>query len=202
MLFRSPFPHLTARLRRTLRSALRAAFAAAAVLTLAACADPQGPCPVVRVLPSVSQITKFAPNAPQSPENVVYQSKVANVAMQCTYSEAKYAGTARGPSGVDSMEVLLKVKFGSMRGPKAGPGGTVDGTFFVAVTDLREVILDRQEFNVKLQVGQPNQIVVTDEEAWMYFKLQGGTGAAYRIYTGFQLSPAEAEFNRARLQQN
>jgi hypothetical protein len=176
------------------------AFAAAAALALGSCTETQGPCPYVRVLPSVSQITKFAPNGPQTPENMVYQSRIANVAMQCTYSEAKYAGTVRGPSGVDSMEVLLKVKFGSMRGPKAAPGNTVDTTFFVAVADLREVILDRQEFKVKLQVGQPNQIVMTDEEAWMYFKLQGGSGAAYRIYTGFQLSTTEADFNRSRLQ--
>ncbi len=176
------------------RVARRLAAACVAVAVLAACSEQEGPCPYVRIPPSVASVTKF--NGPVDAKNVIYQARIADVALKCTYSELKRVNVSGAPT--DDMEVLLKVRVAASAGPKA-VGNTVEGRYFVAVADVRDVILDRQEFPLRLQLGQGGRSVVTEEEAWMLFRLKGRTGAAFRIYTGFQLSTEEADFNRKQL---
>ncbi|MFN0043783.1 MAG: hypothetical protein ACKVSF_11300 [Alphaproteobacteria bacterium] len=175
--------------------ARRIAAACATLAVLAACSEQEGPCPYVRIPPSVASVTKF--NGPVDPKNVIYQARIADVALKCTYSELKRVNVA-GAAPTDDMEVLLKVRVAASAGPKA-TGNTTEGRYFVAVADVRDVILDRQEFPLRLQLGQGGRSVVTEDEAWMLFRLKGRTGAAFRIYTGFQLSTEEADFNRKQL---
>ena len=181
---------LAGRARRVLAAAVLSAFAYGCT------EDLKGPCPFVRIPSTLATVTKF--DGPADPKNVVYQARIADVAMQCTYAEQKTAQLPRGGVSVDEMEVLLKVKIAATGGPKAR-GNAAEGRFFVAVTDLREVILDRAEFPVRLNLGQGNRAATTDEEAYMLFRLQGKSGAAFRIFTGFQLSPEETEYNRKLL---
>lgn len=181
---------LAGRARRVL------AVAALSAVAYGCSEDMKGPCPFVRIPSTLATVTKF--DGPADPKNVVYQARIADVALQCTYAEQKTAQLPRGGVSVDEMEVLLKVKIAATGGPKAR-GGAADGRFFVAVTDLRDVILDRAEFPVRLNLGQGNRTATTDEEAYMLFRLQGRSGAAFRIFTGFQLTPEETEYNRKLL---
>ncbi len=180
----------------------RAAFgvAGAAILGLSACTDPPVPCPYVKVPAALSQLTKFDDGPAREAANVRYQSRIANVAIACVSTEAKSTHLARGSGSPDNLEVQIRVNFATQRGPR-GQGNTADAVYFVAVTDIRDAILDRQEFPVKLKMGSAGQAVTTTtEDAWMLIKLDGRSGAAFRVYTGFQLAPEELEFNRKMLE--
>lgn len=180
----------------------RAAFGAAgaALLGLSACTDPPVPCPHVKVPAVLSQVTKFDDGAAREAANVRYQARIANVAIACVSTEAKSARLARGSGSPDNLEVQVRVHFTTLRGPR-GQGNVADAVYFVAVTDIRDAILDRQEFPVKLKMGPAGQAITTStEDAWMLIKLEGRSGAAFRVYTGFQLAPEELEFNRKTLE--
>jgi hypothetical protein len=166
-----------------------------AAITYGCTQDPKGPCPFVRIPSTLATVTKF--NGAATPQNQVYQARIADVALQCTYAEQKRAGS-NIDIVVDELEVLLKVRVAATAGPRAG-GSTADGRFFVAVTDLRDTILDRLEFPVKLNLGQGGRAATTEDEAYILFRLRGKSGAAYRIFTGFQLTPEETEYNRKLL---
>ncbi|MFO0995640.1 MAG: hypothetical protein U1F33_03080 [Alphaproteobacteria bacterium] len=172
---------------------------AAALVGLSGCTETKAPCPHVKVPAVLSQLTKFEDGAAQDASNVRYQSRISNVAIACTSTEAKTAQLPRGSSGsVDNLEVQVRINFATLRGPR-GQGDVANATYFVAVTDIRDTILDRQEFPVKLKMGPGGQ-ATTLEDAWMLIKLDGRSGAAFRIYTGFQLSPGELEFNKKMLE--
>ena len=179
----------------------RSAFGLVAVvlLGLSACTETQTPCPHVKVPSPLSQITKFDDGPAREATNVRYQSRIANVAIACASSEAKTARLPRGSGSTDNLEVQVRVQFATLRGPR-GQGTTADAVYFVAVTDIRDTILDRQEFPVKLKMAPGGQALTTTEDAWMLIKLEGRSGAAFRIYTGFQLAPEELEFNRKMLE--
>jgi len=174
--------------------------AAALLLGLSACTDPPVPCPHVKVPAILSQVTKFDDGSAREAANVRYQTRIANVAIACVSTEAKSTRLARGSGSPDNLEVQIRVHFETLRGPR-GQGNTADAVYFVAVTDIRDAILDRQEFPVKLKIGSAGQATTTTtEDAWMLIKLDGRSGAAFRVYTGFQLAPEELEFNRKMLE--
>lgn len=182
---------------RLARASLLVGVVVSASLLLSGCfKENKGPCPFVRIPTLLGQVTQFGDGQQRDATNVVFQSRITDVAMACEYSEAKYATQAVQPTGRDTMEVQLRIKFSTQRGPLA-QGATVDAKYLVAVTDLRDNILSRGEFPVKLKLGQSGQAVVTDEEAWMLFKVQDKSGSAYRIYTGFFLTQDQLEFNRS-----
>ena len=156
----------------------------------------KGPCPFVRIPTLLAQVTQFGSGQGRDAANVVFQSRIVDVASACEYSEAKYGTVKSTPTGRETMEVQLKLKFSTMRGPLA-QGQTVSAKYLVAVTDLRDNILNRAEFPVQLKIGANGQVLPSEEEAWMLFKVADKSGSAYRIYTGFVLDQDQLEFNKS-----
>jgi hypothetical protein len=169
-----------------------------AAFVLSSCKEKLPPCPLVRVQAPLNQITKFAPGAPMAEENVVYASRIRGVAIKCTYAEVKARANAKGRGASDTMEVLLKISFETLRGA-AGSGGEVQAEYFVAVTDRRKAVLNREVFQVELPLPAGRGVATTEQEAWMDFELEGRTGLAFEIYVGFQLTDEETEFNKRLL---
>lgn len=156
----------------------------------------KGPCPFVKIPTLLAQVTQFGGGQARDATNVVFQSRIVDVASACEYSDAKYATVKSTPTGRETMEVQLKIKFSTQRGPLA-QGQTVSAKYLVAVTDLRDNIINRGEFPVQLKLGAGGQVLSTEEEAWMLFKVTDKSGSAFRIYTGFVLDQDQLDFNKS-----
>jgi hypothetical protein len=156
----------------------------------------KGPCPYVKIPTLLAQVTQFGGGQARDATNVVFQSRIVDVASACEYSDAKYATIKSTPTGRETMEVQLKIKFSTQRGPLA-QGQTVSAKYLVAVTDLRDNIINRGEFPVQLKLGAGGQVLSTEEEAWMLFKVTDKSGSAFRIYTGFVLDQDQLDFNKS-----
>lgn len=168
-----------------------------ACLLLSGCfKENKGPCPYVKIPTLLSQVTQFGSGQSRDASNVVFQSRIVDVASACEYSESKYSGLKSAPTGRETMEVQLKIKFSTQRGPLA-QGQTVSAKYLVAVTDIRDNIINRGEFPVQLKLGAGGQLMPTEEEAWMLFSVADRSGSAYRIYTGFVLDQGQLEFNKS-----
>lgn len=172
---------------------------AGGAFALASCKEKLPPCPLVKVHTPLDQITKFAPGAPIAKENVVYASRIRGVAIKCTYDEIKARQSTQNRDPSDGMEVLVKINFETVRGA-AATGSEVAGEYFVAVTDRRETILNRETFPVELRLPAGPGMAVTEEEAWMRFDLEGRNGLAFVIVTGFALTEEEKAYNERLLQ--
>lgn len=156
----------------------------------------KGPCPFVKIPTLLAQVTQFGGGQTRDATNVVFQSRIVDVASACEYSDAKYGTVKSTPTGRETMEVQLKIRFATQRGPLA-QGQAVSAKYLVAVTDLRDNIINRGEFPVQLKLGAGGQVLSTEEEAWMLFKVADKSGSAYRIYTGFVLDQEQLDFNKS-----
>jgi len=50
-------------------------------------------------------------------------------------------------------------------------------------------VLEKEEFPLRLRFPVNSRNATFTEENWMLFRLRGRSGLAYRIWTGFQLTP-------------
>jgi len=147
-------------------------------------------CPRVAILNHASSITKFAPTGPLSPANAAYSIEMTDIKMECKY----------GGGTLSELEANVEVLVTARRGPK-WPGGIGSAVYFVVVTDRSGTVLAKRTFPVRFELGE-KQAMEFREGSWMFVDLAQGTrtgGAAFEIWTGFQLSDDELRYNRARL---
>jgi hypothetical protein len=77
------------------------------------------------------------------------------------------------------------------------PGRGVAGNRDQAIATRDEEVIARREFDSELPFeGNRTRVVVRDELEQRFPLKPGTTGADYRIYVGFALSPEELEYNR------
>jgi hypothetical protein len=162
------------------------ALAAAVVLTLAGCSTkPAAICPRVAVLDQASTITKFAPGSAATGNDILYRADITRVDTDC-----KYSG-----SGNADLEANLRLYITAERGP-ALRGNVANADYFVVVTDRGGVVLAKRTFPLKIDFGNQQAVNLT-EGTWQYFRLNRGGGAGYEIWSGWQLTDAELQYNRA-----
>lgn len=174
------------------RIALRAGLLAALLgLVLASCGTQQTKvCPRVAILNHASSITKFAPTGPMSPDNAAYTIEMTDIKMECKY----------GGGNLNELEANVEVLVTARRGPK-WQGGRGSAVYFVVVTDRSGTVLAKRTFPIRFELGDKATLDFS-EGSWMYVDLAQGKrtgGAAYEIWTGFQLTNDELRYNRARL---
>jgi len=160
-------------------------------LVLANCAPTKiAVCPRVAILNHASSVTKFAQTGPMSPANSLYSVEMTDIKMDCKYS----GGT------LSDLEANVEVLVTARRGPK-WPGGTGTAVYFVVVTDRSGNVLAKRTFPIRFELGN-KQAIDFREGSWMAVDLSQGTrtgGAAFEVWTGFQLTDDELRYNRARL---
>lgn len=162
----------------------------AAVLYACAPPDPRV-CPRVAVLGDAAQLTKFVPGAPQTQDNVMYTARMTDVSSDCVY---------RGETR-EKMENNLRVAVEAQRGP-ALRSNTVEEEYFVAVLDRAGNVLSKRVMTMTIDFGS-SQRISTVEETWQLFDLTGGGGGpSFEIWSGFQLTDAEVDFNRRQQANN
>jgi hypothetical protein len=166
-----------------------AMLALAAVLALAGCTTtPSAICPRVAALDQASSLTRFRPGSAGAPEDVMFKADITRVDTDC-----KYSGSANS-----ELEANLRLYITAERGP-ALQGTSANVEYFVVITDRGGVVLAKRIFPMRIDFGNL-QAVNLVEGTWQYFRLNRGGGAGYEIWSGWQLSESELQFNRQNRQ--
>ena len=129
-------------------------------------------------------MTRFAPGSAGTANDILFRADITKVDTDC-----KYSG-----SGNANLEANLRLYITAERGP-ALQGNTVNAEYFVVITDRGGIVLAKRTFPLKIDFGQAHAVNLT-EGTWQYFRLNRGGGAGYEIWSGWQLSDTELQYNR------
>ena len=71
-------------------------------------------------------------------------------------------------------------------------------TYFIAVTDQKKTVLNKNAFDAKVEFpGNRSRVTLTDAAVNLNIPLKAGqSGSDFQIIVGFQMSREEMEFNR------
>ncbi|MDA0368538.1 MAG: hypothetical protein O3C65_13320 [Proteobacteria bacterium] len=157
---------------------------------VAACTrTPPLPCPPVSILGDAEDITLFAADRGEDLTDIAYRASIDQIGRNCDYARAG-----------DSVTSTISVRLVATRGPAAqvDEGSFV---FFVAVVDKEQNILARERFESAFSF-QPNQRqAAAIEEIEQIIPIKSGLrGLDYEVLVGFELTPAQLEFNRQERQ--
>ncbi len=159
-----------------------------ALLALSGCKiwvkDEPPPCPRVSVLEDASKLVRFTG-----------AGKTAND-IEMTAEITKYRGSCFYDKDDKTMQVSLKVGINALPGP-AFAQGPHQLDYFVAIPAFTGAD-GKKIFPVKLDLSNdPKGTHVDDAEVSLTFPVKDVKKLeAYEIFVGFQLTPAELDFNR------
>jgi hypothetical protein len=143
-------------------------------------------CPKPLVLDQTGELVRFAPGAPTTVNNLDFQAEIKVTRMECGYTDEL----------LTTMEVNMDLEITAVRGP-ANTSREAALQYFVAITDVRGTILNKQVFDVDIDLGGIGETVTEEEGIWQkYQMLRGQSGEAYRVWTGFQLNDRDLEVSR------
>ena len=172
--------------RAPVRGAVRGAAAGLALLALAGCSTASAPpvvCPKVGLLGDPPRLAAFAPGG-HSIRDVVVEGAVPGVKGTCRYDSSRRR-----------VRMAVTVQITGREGP-AYQGGGVDLPFFVAVVTRDERILAKRVFQGHLTFGNQMLAVKTEDMATEIPIAPGAAPADYRVMVGFQLTPAQLDYNQ------
>ena len=184
-------------MRRLRPALLRRAVPLAAllpVLALSACGpgrDEFTPaCPIARPLPAAEHLHRYRdPNRPdgRDPSQLVVSGLLLGVAGKC-----------RPGDNAHSLHATMTVRMRLDRGPAAPPGG-VDIPYFIAVAEGPH-ILSKKVFATHVAFpADSGRVELTSAPVAVILPVGSTqTGAAYTIWVGFQLTPAEFKAEATR----
>ena len=172
--------------------------AAFAALLCVGCSERLPPCPAVKIQSPLAQVSRFVPGAERDSSNMQFQVEITDIALKCEYSDLKVYTADTGSGQADVMEVRMRVYFTAVPGP-AGGVTDVDLEYFILVTDLRDNVLQKREFPARISIAPNNRPTVTREDAWLLFDLDGRSGSAFKIFTGFQLNDEQRRYNELQI---
>lgn len=142
------------------------------------------PCPQLSLLPDAGDLTRFVPGG-RDVTDVVLQARISGVPAKC---EADSPGKVRATVSVNADVV---------RGA-AAKDATVQASYFVAVTEGPRVLQEQDFPLVATFPSNVTQIGVKSDDIELLLPVsKTKTAAAYHIYVGFRLSPAELAYNRS-----
>lgn len=179
-------------MRPSSRSSARAwATLAALSLSLAAAScsmfdnTPQHPCPQVGVPREAAMLTRFRPGQGRDLTDVIFEARVQDVKIACTYDS----------EGANiNLTVMLRVD----RGPAAQErSATVP--YFVAIADPQQRVLAKRVFTKALAFPPNiNRVSDSDDSEEVIPLPRGKSAQRYAVVVGMQLTPEELEYNRAK----
>ena len=161
------------------------------LVTLAGCArEIPPPCPPVRVDSTTGTLTKFREGAGNDLSGVEYQVKIVGFQGECIFDKGE-------------VEVVLDVDFEITSGP-AAQAGPVSFYYFAAIPQLFPEPSGKKIFEVqrRLAGGAAAPVALRESNIRIQIPLEEAQPAAsFDVYLGLQLSDAQLEFNRRRMQQ-
>jgi hypothetical protein len=174
----------------------RAVLLGAGLLLTASCSTTPKqsmPCPVVKMVPDASYLTRFAGDA-EDLTDTAFEAKLVSVQPKCTYLEDSDAKKT-------SINSDLLVKIAASRGPKIAKD-EVTFNYFVALTGQGGKLIKRQSFDVTipLTADKPNGSIVDNPTVTIPLK-KGENGDFYQIYVFLEVTEKELTYNRRNPQQ-
>ena len=162
----------------------------AVLLTLTACGGNDSErlriCPRVGVLYDASRLTLFGPSGEEIAANITYDLEMTNARIQCDF---------------DDTRVVADIEFELIanRGPAATPG-KMPLRYFIAVTELNQRVLDKryQVYELDMNPGQQRLRVTRSLKNISFDFGRLGRPDLYEILVGWDLTPAQLEFNRSQ----
>jgi hypothetical protein len=144
-----------------------------------------GPCPYVKILYDAARYQQFQ-NDRVASDAVEYTGEMQSLSSGCEYKTN------------DPIHVEVEVLFEFGRGP-AAPSSSKDYTYWVAVTDRNNAVIDKQYFTIHA-VFPPGQDRVTMTDRINGIRIPRAnsavSGANFEVLIGFDVSPQMADFNR------
>jgi hypothetical protein len=144
-----------------------------------------GPCPYVKVLYDAARYEEFV-NGRVASDSVGYTGEIQNLASGCEYKIN------------DPIHVEMELLFAFGRGP-AATGSSKDYSYWVAVTDRNNEVIDKQYFTVHaaFPAGE-DRVLVTDRINGIKIPRANSqvSGANFEVLVGFDVTPDMVDFNR------
>ena len=146
---------------------------------------PPKPCPRVSILRDAGSLTQFKPGPGRDLIDVRFEATFGEMSLSCTYDD-------------NVITMIVGLQLFAARGPAADAPAT-ELRYFVAVIDRAQRILVKERFvsNVEFPRNR-NRAGVAEEIAPRIPLRRDESAADYEILVGFQLSPAELEYNRLK----
>ena len=168
----------------------RALCAATIAAGLSGCSGEPAPlfppvCPVSGILRDAADLTQFR-GAGTDLTDMVVDGRITGLGGKCSLDDSKHLRTS------------LTIDLDLTRGP-ASHNRTEDVTYFVSVTK-GQTILDKRAFHLAAAFpGNADHVRLRTDPIDLVLPIDDKTlGDAYAVLVGFQLTPAELDFNRRR----
>jgi hypothetical protein len=173
---------------RARHASLVAGVALATLGALGACqVTTELPCPGVKVLRDASQVTRFYPGRSEDAANLRYVATVDDAKLNCSYDSKTY----------ERIDVALAVKFDATRPAKLA-ADQVELRYFVAIVNLQGEIMAKKDFPIRLDFASgattATRVDSLRETIPVKYPQNGGS---LEIWVGYQLAPADLDYNRA-----
>jgi hypothetical protein len=175
------------------RSGLRRVVIAAALpVALAGCSALGGkkeppPCPEVNVLADTAKFTRFKPGPGRDITDIALQGEITGYKGSCKYDRDS-----------KQLTVTLQVSMTFTRGP-AAKGSEARAAYFIAVPAYFPKPEAKQVLGVRFAFQPPaDHVQITDNEVDVVLPVADFAKDLpnRQIYVGFQLDPAELDYNR------
>lgn len=172
-----------------------AACAAALCLATAACSvfekDQVYACPAVFILQDAQNLTRFKPGPGRDITDIRFEAEIFDFRGGCDVDE---------DDDKWEVEVELLVQISVERGPAAA-GREIEFEYFVVLSDFQGQPGGKRIFPVKGEFEEGRTRLVYQDDVELNIPLKNpNDGGKTEIVFGFQLTPEELKFNRARWQ--
>jgi hypothetical protein len=163
----------------------RAAAALVLALAVAACSGTgKVACPHVALMPELQAVAKFGPGPGRQDSDAIYGARMLAADSSCSADKKKGGLTVATKLGVAAVRVKPDVRKGQI-------------TYFVAVIDRRQTILNKRDFVIELNFPAAQSRLEITEQLEEFIPLpKDADGADYGIVIGFELTPDELQYNR------
>ena len=163
----------------------RATAALTLALAVAACSGTgQTPCPHVAIMPELQAVAKFGPGPGRQDSDAIYGARMLAAASTCSADKKKGGLAIATKLGVTAVRVKPDVRKGQI-------------TYFVAVIDRRQTILNKRDFVIELNFPAAQSRLEITEQLEEFIPLpKDANGDDYGIVIGFELTPDELQYNR------
>jgi hypothetical protein len=143
-------------------------------------------CPRVTKITEASLLTRFAPSG-HDLTDVLFEAQIGDINGTCSLSD-------------NTVKVEMTADFIASLGP-ADKEHKAAFSYFVAITDLNEKVLARQQFDTSIEFpGNKTRSGIREQLEQAIPLQKGQRGDDFHIYVGFVLSREEFAYNRAHPQ--
>ena len=144
-------------------------------------------CPQVGIVRGLDVVRDYG-NETAAPDQLVAAAKLLKTEGDCEYKD-------------DGVDIAFKADMALKRGPRLG-GNRVSFPIFVAVLNPAGDVLNKNQITVEVSFSGDEGYANHAEALHVFIplaKTQQQSGPSYKVLTGFQLSPAQADQAKAAL---